>query len=735
MMASAASRPSSAGRIQLETVKENRILKTDGPRREELPFTPRQFQQIKASCVKMQEEIDAQLRALKPRPQRLPSDAAAAKPSLAAFLRRPRTPKVGTLQDRLRLKIARCRSQPELLTAQNPKGLGQRSVALEIERELGKGPLKAEDLSRFLSKREHHEEKKRSRPNSASSVRNFVQDNRKSCLDFMARREVQLEMQNLRRCVRTDLAKKKRLADLEAMHQAAAEDYWTRFFHEASVSHHSRNQAQEGPLEDEGLELSEEERVKKALDNLAKYMPSKVMKLFTRLFDYEQLCEIFSGSIVDHMAMACRLYALVRRLIHWSRVWKMHKAADVLHGLLKIPPPLGFRIKMPMQKYWGRLRKLQRTWRRFRWRLKSLTKHIYQKMWFRQENEFLEDVFLFCPGNNATVVSCPEMLGESPDTYNLPSKNHRKSSTPMLFTGTKSKRGGLGTEDMMKKLLQDAFSHRKREHQFRPEVAKSIITRELLERLYLHAQRLPVGVNRAKELRRTRSGITYGFPSSVVLRAKDVDELICSAHQACGVKPALEERCDHILPCPPWRVKAMRSLLLDHRSLRQGLLDRRYAEKETRKTSAASSDDRDASASEHAEQEEGQSEAASSRDGTASAGRKRHAVATTTAPTMTAPTDVGTMTGAMLALQLFQSRQGRRQSQGGTSDEISSESSVQSFQPEDVVDAALVYDREAFLQSNEDLPSQRPSVHLATNEAGWPSSWRLEGSFEAMLQD
>lgn len=46
------------------------------------------------------EEIDAQLRALKPRPQRLLSDAAATKPSLAAFLRRPRTPKVGTLQER-----------------------------------------------------------------------------------------------------------------------------------------------------------------------------------------------------------------------------------------------------------------------------------------------------------------------------------------------------------------------------------------------------------------------------------------------------------------------------------------------------------------------------------------------------------------------------------------------------------------------------------------------------------
>ena len=27
--------------------------------------------------------------------------------------------------------------------------------------------------------------------------------------------------------MRTDMAKRKRLADLEAMHQAAAEDYWT----------------------------------------------------------------------------------------------------------------------------------------------------------------------------------------------------------------------------------------------------------------------------------------------------------------------------------------------------------------------------------------------------------------------------------------------------------------------------------------------------------------------------
>mmetsp|Transcript_26373 Transcript_26373/g.43023 ORF Transcript_26373/g.43023 Transcript_26373/m.43023 type:complete len:399 (+) Transcript_26373:2-1198(+) len=398
---------------------------------------------------------------------------------------------------------------------------------------------------------------------------------------------------------------------------------------------------------------------------------------------------------------------------------------------MQIRPPLGYRIKMPMQRYWNRLRSFQRTWRKFQWRLKSMTKHVYEKMWFRQENEFLDDVFMFCPGDLQTVVTCPELLGQEPDTYDLPSKDHRKTSAPMLFgRSAPNKRGGMGTEDMMKQLLLDAFSHKKREHQFRPEVAKRIITRELLERLYLHAQRLPVGVSRSKELRRTRSGITYGFPSAVVLRRKDVDDLICSAHQACGVRPAQEEQCDQILPCPAWRVKAAKKLLTCGRTLREGILDRRTAF-----ANVAGGDDQDPSAttSDHAEQDP-ESEAASSGDG--HAGRKRHAMA---APAAMAPAaqieDVGTLKGAMFALQLFQSRQGRRHSEEGDSDETS-ESSASTQRPEDVVDAALVYDREALLQrADEELPSQRPSVHLATIEAGWPSAWRLDGSLKAMLED
>lgn len=732
----------------LETVKENRILHTENKQEElQLPFTPRRFQQIKANCLKVQEEIDAQLRLLKPkRPVHLSNAGSGANGAHGSRTgsplrrRRPRTPKVGTLQDRLRLKIAQCRSQPELLvsnTASKPSLSNSRSVALELERELGKGPLKPQDVSRFCEKRERRlaaQEAAASRPSSAT---NFVHRNRSGCLDFMARREVQLEMQNLRRCVRTDMAKRKRLADLEAMHQAAAEDYWNRFFKEETMSHRSQglNDPQhEHPKE----ELSEEVRVKQALENLGKYMPSKVMKLFTRLFDYEQLCQIFSGDLVEHMAMSCRLYALVRRLIHWSRVWKRHKAADVVRGLMKIPPPLGYRIKMPMQRYWDRLRRFQRTWRKFRWRLKSMTKHIYEKMWFRQENEFLDDVFMFCPGDLQTVVACPEFLGQEPDTYNLPSKDHRKTSAPMLFgRSNPSKRGGMGTEDMMKQLLLDAFSHKKREHQFRPDVAKGIITRELLERLYLHAQRLPVGVSRSKEFRRTRSGITYGFPSAVVLRRKDVDELICSAHQACGVRPTQEEQCDQILPCPAWRVKAAKKLLLCSRTLREGILDRRTAHL----AKLAGGDDHDPSAntSDHAEHEDPESEAASSRDGHA-VGRKRHAMASPATAQMAQPgpqtEDVGTLTGAMLALQLFQSRHGRRHSEQGDSEDATSESSASSQRPEDVVDAALVYDREALLQrADEELPSQRPSVHLATIEAGWPSAWRLDGSLKAMLED
>jgi hypothetical protein len=39
------------------------------------------------------------------------------------------------------------------------------------------------------------------------------------------------------------------------------------------------------------------------------------------------------------------------------------KPEDVVRGLMKIRPPLGYRIKMPMQRYCNRLRGFQRTWR------------------------------------------------------------------------------------------------------------------------------------------------------------------------------------------------------------------------------------------------------------------------------------------------------------------------------------------------------------------------------------
>lgn len=213
---------------------------------------------------------------------------------------------------------------------------------------------------------------------------------------------------------------------------------------------------------------------------------------------------------------------------------------------------------------------------------------------------------------------------------------------------------------------------------------------------------------------------------------KDVDELICSAHQACGVRPTQEEQCDQILPCPAWRVKAAKKLLMSTRTLRESILDRRTA------ANVAGGDDHDPSAntSDHAEHEDLESEA-SSRAGHA-VGRKRHAIASPAAQmAQAAPQteDVGTLQGAMFALQLFQSRHGRRHSEEGDSDDDTSESSASTQRPEDVVDAALVYDREALLQRDEELPSQRPSVHLATIEAGWPSAWRLDGSLKAMLED
>ena len=48
--------------------------------------------------------------------------------------------------------------------------------------------------------------------------------------------------------------------------------------------------------------------------------------------------------------------------------------------------------------------------------------HVWQQKLPR--NEFLDDVFMFCPGDLQTIVTCPELLGQEPDTYNLPSKDH-----------------------------------------------------------------------------------------------------------------------------------------------------------------------------------------------------------------------------------------------------------------------------------------------------------------------
>ncbi|CAK9023403.1 unnamed protein product [Durusdinium trenchii] len=723
--------------MELETVKEHRILRADKLRADEVPISPRRFQQIKANCIRVQEEIDAQLKTLQRRQRPAALHDGGARGARHVSPKRRRTPKGsgGSLQDRLRRKIALRRASSEPLLDAAPLVPPGGSVALELQRELGKGPLKPEELSRFLAARESSRARAaRSLPGGGgsapasrpSSAVDFVTRNRRSATDFQWQHRVQLEMQNLRRCARTDLAKKKRQMQLEEMHRAAAEDYRNRFFRGDGSTSAGRG------LRLHGAEEAEDEaRVQLALENLAKYMPSKVMKLFTRLFDQETLFQIFSGEVADNMAMACRLYALVRRLISWSRTWKKKKAAEVLQGFMSIPPPLGFRVKLPIQRYVRRLKALQRTWRRFQWRLRSLTKHVYEQMWFKQENELLEDIFMFCPGDHATIVTCPNLLGDEPETYNLPSKEHKKGESPLMFGRPKSaKRGGMGTEDMMKKLLLDAFSNKKRESQFRPQVAKSIIRRELLERLYNHAQRLPVGVSWQKApfsksstraASRGRGLVSFGFPRAVLLTRRDLQELIFAAHRACGVCPTLEDRCDALLPCPAWRVKSLKKLLGPGRTLREGILDLRTASERPRNSTTSSA----SSASQGQGQGSSRPESAGSL-----AGARRGAFAQ--AGSEKPPRDVSSLTGAMLALHLLKNR--RRRSSEGLSEDLSSQSSVESQGPEDVVDAALVYDRKALMAEVEEPPSQRPSADLATVEAGWPSAWRL-WNLQEMLED
>ncbi len=81
------------------------------------------------------------------------------------------------------------------------------------------------------------------------------------------------------------------------------------------MSHHSRNQAQEGPLEEEGLELSEEERVKKALGFEGWEVESEWLAALDGSVTYDVCYAVSVGSIVSTHDKTHSVYrCLVRQL-------------------------------------------------------------------------------------------------------------------------------------------------------------------------------------------------------------------------------------------------------------------------------------------------------------------------------------------------------------------------------------------------------------------------------------
>ncbi|CAJ1348213.1 unnamed protein product [Effrenium voratum] len=710
----------------LETVREHRTLHEAEDAKE---ITPRSYQRIKAKCVQVTAEIDAKLSQLKRRTPKSPQPTQKSAPRLR---KAASGSSLGTVQERLRRKISECRSWSET----NLKG---RSVALELERECGKGPLKPEAreqsnrarvtpvgdalppragrrlgclqrcqaLARFCAQRE------KPRP-----VReDFVARNRATSQQ-QGRAQAARQLQSLRRCARTDAARKLRQQTLGQLQQVAQENYWQRFFAspEPSTEAATTEQAAEevsiveaSPLDTINLE--------DALEDLSRHIPSKKWKLFSKIFHRDQLRSLFQGNILENVMASCRLVTLMNRLVHWSRVWRKHQAATKLVHFMRIPPPLGFRIKLPMHRYFDRLLALQRQWRHFEWRLEKITAYVYETFWLPQEKETLHDIFLCCPGDKATMVARPELLCLDEDSE-VPWPRRRPSSA--------KEKGHFETKEL-KKLLLAAFNRRKRQHQFKPAVAHSIIRREVLERLYTYSSRLPA------EMRRTfhrQNSMKFGMPSSVALTENVVDELICSAHQACGVRPVLQKHCDEVLPCARWRVAAARSLLQGKRTIRQGLQDHRAAAEGRRNSAAKVAAGEEEEASSHTAGDSAVSESDQELPDASSRQQGRR-LAVADEVQAHDPLQGG---GGVLSMHL--SRRRRRRSEGLSEVSVVSSHALRPRDIEDVLDTNFHF--QALNHQEEDLPSERPSLHLPTKEAGWPSlslSKLPWPNLEAVLQD
>eukprot|EP00931_Biecheleriopsis_adriatica_P053967 TRINITY_DN31715_c0_g1_i1.p1 TRINITY_DN31715_c0_g1~~TRINITY_DN31715_c0_g1_i1.p1 ORF type:complete len:840 (+),score=163.35 TRINITY_DN31715_c0_g1_i1:97-2616(+) len=779
-----------------------------------LPFTPRTYEGIKDACLRFEDEIESSVKSMRRRlrspelayeSQQCKEAASFAKATASRPSNSARQPFRGSAQSRLRQKISACREKsiegiPLIANGiggamVNVKALQRGSVGCELQREMGSGPIGAEDIARFLRTREQRAALQRSQ--SAPNFLLLNTDVRHAKPE--ARHRASL-LRCLERCVRTDSARSKRHEVLEALKQRALNVYMDRFFQPPLVAdpseiaeatrstcHDAWKDEPTSPLSPKSMRSSCSSSsgtaagwTKKAsaadssqllsptavtADSLSRLLAARTLTSLLQVFTMEQLGRVFVGEVLQQQAVAFRLLSLLRALRNWVRKWRIHKAADILRSFMQLPMPLCLQVKLAKQLLVLRLKQIQKVWRLFNWRLERNVQRVLDTSWQLQERDILQAVFSSCPLDREFVVGLPDLLcGEAnsgtessyvQDSQTLQMKRRPPSlprpqvpwrpSATLAPVSAKEKAAADRQQQTaeMQKMINDAFRRnvrqRVRSHCFRPVVAASIVRREMLERLYQYAQLSKVmrplpGSSPMQKKRAKSSALCYGLVPVVNLDLQDVEQLICAAHRAQGVRPCETGLCEALLPCEGWHVTAAEKMLAGTGwTIREGLLARW---KEQRRNSKELKQGLDSSASESTYSSQTSSlqdaagEEAASRKArmarrrslsvasTASGGSSCSPAQRRSAPA-TGPRSRPRSAGPRQPSAAAYAWQASRSRSAGTLPGVAAESSkVKAKKREKAAPAAFVL---------EDTPSEWPSAALPANgEAGLPFAGALK---------
>lgn len=656
------------------------------------------------------------------------------------------------------------------------------SVAAELRKQTSNNNiLKSEDVARFCRDRERQEKLKILNRRTYSAP-NFPVLNRdvKSALPAVRHRARLLG--SLERCVRADAARLKRLEEAGAYKQRAYDAYLTR------QAGNVRSQVGTDKIETSDHDLgfagcSEMERYSssskisfdayassaassadcaaEAVQRLEQLLPRSSFAILTDIRSQQQLCTFFRPEGVEFVTIlpqvvARRVTCLLENLRSWIHRNMRCRAVEVLKDFLLLSTPIGLqmKIKLATQRLAVKVKLIQQTWRLFHERLCKVAQHILHEFWHQEELDLLERVFTRCPLDREVIVGLPRLLNSEaqvPHGSADPLRPRSASTTALQVksaAGAKrvlppwkpsgmSDSGASATKTLsivrqrqneeVAKILDDAFREKVRQkcsvHRFQNTVATSIVRREIIERLYWQA------TTSFRPPDMGRSGFpSFGLGKAARLTTEDVRELLFASHRGQGVRPVDSAKCQVLLPAADWYVNAWKRFLAGQtRTIREGLVDRGMHNARllnVSRTIAVSESLAETPESSVSQKEKETTPIIHSLAEAVICLKKKKEEEEENDQRTLRKSLSSSILGASSSSRVFANARCRPHSAGN----FRTRSSQQFFKgelPPKVAPSMETRGRQRRPSRMEDFPSQRASMDLPTNEAGWPSPTAL----------